>query len=192
MKKLYKDLRRHLITGFIFLMPVLIGIAVISKFWETVKTIGNKVSKFLYIDALLGPAGDVIVTLLLLLVFCVLAGFLVKFTILKKMSEWVDDKVANFIPGYNEFKKATVHKMRKVPAEQIFETCLVRTHGCWKPAYIIERAWNGDITVFMPFAPGFTMGQVAIFPEGSYKKLSMDSRTLNMCLKRFGKGISLP
>ena len=34
MRKIYERVRNHIVTGFIFIMPVLICLVVISRFWK--------------------------------------------------------------------------------------------------------------------------------------------------------------
>jgi uncharacterized membrane protein len=191
MRRSYKIIRNHIITGFIFLMPVLISIAVIGKFWGKLLQAGNKVSKLFHIDTLLGPSGDAIIAVILLLVLCVVAGFLVKLTVFKRMSDWLDNKLAGFIPGYNDLRKETEVKIGEGPKEEVFETCLIHTQEHWEPAYLIDVADNGDATVFIPAAPTFNTGQVAIIPIDCYKKLKIDSQTLNSYLQKLGKGFTL-
>jgi len=193
MKRVYKITRNHIVTGFIFLMPILITIAVIGKFWNSLLKVGNKISKLIRVDTLLGPSGDVIIALLLFLLFCVIAGFLVKMTVFKRVSDWLDDKLAGFIPGYNDLRKETESKIgvKTKTEEPVFETCLVQTQEHAKPAYLIDVAENGDATVFIPVAPTFNTGQVVVAPAGSYKKLKIDSKTLNGYLKNLGKGLTL-
>ena len=106
------------------------------------------------------------------------------------MSDWLDDKLASFIPGYTDIRKQTETKIGKGPEEQVFETCLVQTQEHWKPAYLIDTAENGDAVVFIPAAPTFNTGQVIMAPANSYKKLKIDSKTLNACLKKLGKGLT--
>jgi uncharacterized membrane protein len=172
-------------------MPVLITIAVLGKFWAKLLQIGNKVSGFLRIHTLLGTTGDAIIAVILLLLFCVLAGFLVKLSVFKRMSDWLDERLARFIPGYNDLRKETEKNIGMGPKEEVFETCLVRTQEYWTPAYLIDVADNGNATVFIPLAPTFKTGQVAIFPADSYKKLEIDSKALNQYLVKFGKGIAI-
>lgn len=191
MRRSYKIIRNHIITGFIFLMPVLIAIAVIGKFWNKLLALGHKVSKFIRVDTLLGSSGDAIVAVILLILFCIIAGFLVKLTVFKKLSDWLDEKLADFIPGYNDLRTKTEIKIGVGPKEQVFETCLVHTQEHWKPAYLIEVADTGDATVFIPAAPTFKTGQVAIVPAGCYKKMKIDSKILNGYLTKLGKGISI-
>jgi uncharacterized membrane protein len=190
MKRTYKIIRNHIITGFIFLMPVLITIAVIGKFWNALLKVGNKVSKLIHIHTLLGPNGDAIIALILFLLLCIIAGFIVKMTIFKRMSDWLDNKLAGFIPGYNDLRKQTEIKIGKGPEEEVFETCLVQTLGHWKPGYLIDIADNGDATVFIPAAPTFNTGQVLVTSAGSYRKLKIDSKVLNAGLKKLGRGLT--
>ncbi|MDH7460049.1 hypothetical protein QEG73_02125 [Chitinophagaceae bacterium 26-R-25] len=192
-KRSYKIIRNHVVTGFVFLMPVLITIAVLSQFWAKLLGLGNKVSKLLHVNTLLGATGDAIIAIILLLTCCVLAGFLVKLSVFKRMSDWLDEQLARFIPGYNDLRKETEIKIGKAPekVEEVFETCLVRTQQYWTPAYLIDVAENGDATVFIPAAPAFSTGQVAIVTAGSYKKLKINSKTLNTYLVKLGKGIAI-
>lgn len=191
MRSVYRIIRRHIITGFIFLMPVFVAVALINKFWDKIIAVAGKVSKLLFIDVLLGPGGNVVVALVLLFLLCLIAGFLVRLTFFKRMSDSIDRKLAGFIPGYTDLKKEAHKKIGVAPDEKeaVFETCLVQTQNYWKPAYLIDVAENGDTTVFFPAAPTFETGQVAIVSKDCCKKLTIDSQTLNTCLKQLGKGL---
>jgi hypothetical protein len=43
--------------------------------------------------------GDAIIAVILLLLLCVVAGFLVKLTVFKKLSDWLDEKLAGLFPA---------------------------------------------------------------------------------------------
>jgi uncharacterized membrane protein len=191
MRRTYKIIRNHIITGFIFLMPMLITIAVVGKFWNALLKAGNRVSKFIRVDTLLGTNGDAIIALILFLLLCIIASFLVKLTVFRRMSDWLDAKLAGFIPGYNDLRKKTEVKIGQAPKEEVFETCLVHTQEHWRPAYLIDVAESGDATVFIPGAPTFNTGYVAVIPASSYKKLKIDSQTLNSYLTKLGKGLTI-
>lgn len=192
MKRIYKITRNHIITGFIFLMPVLITLAVISKFWNSLLKIGNKVSKLIHVHTLLGSNGDAIMAVILFLLLCVIAGFLVKMSIFKKLSDSLDDQLASFIPGYTDIRKQTETRIGKEqPKKEVFQTCLVQTEGAWKPGYLIDVGDNGDAVVYLPTAPAFNTGQVLVAAEGTYKKLQIDSEMLNAYLQKLGKGLKI-
>ena len=107
------------------------------------------------------------------------------------MSDWLDDKLGDFIPGYNDIKNETEKKIGTAK-EQVFETCLVRKGEFWNPAYLIDADGAGNAIVFIPVAPNFSYGEVALAPPGTYKKLKIDSSVLNSYLGRLGKGLVLP
>lgn len=191
MRRIYRISRNHIITGFIFLMPVLITLAVISRFWSTLLKMGNRVSKLIHVDSLLGANADAIMALVLFLLLCVIAGFLVKMTVFRKLSDALDQKLATFIPGYTDLRKQTEIKVGKGPKQEVFNTCLVETEGNWKPAYLVDVSENGDAVVFIPVAPTFNSGQVVVVPKGTYKKLNLDSNVLNSYLQKLGRGLKV-
>jgi uncharacterized membrane protein len=137
---------------------------------------------------LFGPSGDAIIAVILFLFTCVTAGFLVKMSILKRMSDWLDGKLAGFIPGYSDLKKETEAKIGTAN-EKVFETCLVRTENLWRPAYLIDVDNNGNATVFIPSTPTFSNGHVAVVSSDNYTKLQIDSKSLNLYLENLGKGL---
>lgn len=191
LKRRYRIFRHHIVTGFIFLMPVLISIVVIGKFWDKLLTMGGQVARLLRVDTIFGPAGDAIMALILLLLFCVIAGFLVRMSVFRRMSDWLDAKLASFIPGYLDLRKETEVKIGTAPAEEVFETCLVHTEEHWRPAYLIDTDDEGNATIFIPAAPTFTTGQVVVTTSANYKKLEIDSKALNAYLTKMGKGLSI-
>ena len=192
MRRIYKISRNHIITGFIFLMPVLIALVVISKFWNSLLKAGGRVSKLIRVHTLLGPNGDAIMAVILFLLLCIIAGFLVKMSVFKKLSDSLDETLAAFIPGYTDVRKQTQIKIGKEqPKKEVFETCLVQTDGAWKPGYLIDVADNGDAIVYVPTAPAFNTGQVLVTPEGTYRKLKIDSEVLNAYLQKLGKGLKI-
>ncbi len=191
MKSTYHSIRRHIITGFIFIMPILITLAVVGKFWGNLMKIGAKVSKLIRIDTMLGNSGDAVMAILVFLFFCILAGFLVRLPAFKRISDWLDEKLSSFIPGYTDIKKQTVTKVGMGPQEEVFRTCLVKIQDYWQPAYIVDEKEDGSITAFVPQAPTFTAGNVIVVDAGQFKMLKVDSKTLNGYLKRLGKGLTI-
>ena len=71
---LRKSLRKLIVTGFIFIMPVLISIVVLARFWKHLLRIGGLLSRLMRIDTVLGPSGDAVVAVLFFLAVCLLAS----------------------------------------------------------------------------------------------------------------------
>lgn len=187
MKTVLKKIRNHIITGFIFVLPTLVIIFVISKYWKYLVAFGGKLSKFIFLDTILGPVGDAI---LLLLLICIVAGFLVKLTVFKSLSDRIDEWLATMIPSYSTLKVDALKKLGTINGEpEVYRTCLVRMAGYWQPAYLIDSKEDGSIVAFVPNAPNVSTGQVILAAANEWKPADMDSNTLNNILKKLGKGL---
>ena len=190
MRETWVRLRQHMITGFLFIMPVLITLAVLGRFWKDMLRFGGVCSRLLRVDTILGPSGNAVLAIVFFLILCIIAGYLVRVSFLKRISERIDRQLNEMIPGYSQVRSQTTKKIGvEKDQEPLFEACLVRVQDLWQPGYIIEQNPGGTQTVFVPQAPVFTAGQVYVVDSDRIKKLDMDSAALNARLKQLGKGI---
>jgi uncharacterized membrane protein len=190
MHAFFSRLRRLIVTGFIFLMPVLISAAVLLRFSKHILKVGGLLSRLLRIDTFLGPSGDAVVAVLFSLGVCLLAGLLIRVSFLRRASERMDHKLNDLIPGYSQLRSEATKKLGVEKAEEPrFEACLVKMQELWEPGYIVEENPDGTDTVFVPQAPAFTNGQVYVVDPSRIKKLDIDSATLNAHLNKLGRGI---
>lgn len=187
MKSAFKAMRNHIVTGFIFVLPTLVVVFVISKYWKYLVSFGGKLSKFIFLDTVLGPIGDAILFLLLI---CVVAGFLVKLTVFKTLSDRVDEWLGSIIPSYSTLKVDALKTLGTESGEPaVYQTCLVKIGGLWQPAYLIDSKEDGSIVAFLPGAPNVENGQVMLADANEWKPSALDSRALNDILKNLGKGL---
>jgi uncharacterized membrane protein len=183
-------LRNHIVTGFIFIMPVLITVAVMAKFWKDLLKLGAACSKLLRVDTVLGPSGDAVMAILLFLIICVVAGYLVRISFLKRISERIDQQLDSLIPGYGQIRAETRKKVGvEAGQEPVFDACLVKVQELWQPGYVIEKNADGTQTVFVPQAPAAGSGQVYVVLPGQLRKLEMDAVALNAHLRDRGRGL---
>jgi uncharacterized membrane protein len=187
----FARLRNHVITGFIFILPVLITVAVIMKFWNHLLKLGGRISQLLRVDTILGPSGDAVMAVLLFLLICVVAGYLVRISFLKRVSERIDQQLNNFVPGYSQLRSETRKKVGVDTQQQepAFDACLVKVEELWEPGYVIDRNFDGTLTVFVPQAPTLAYGHVYVADPSQLKMLGIDSVALNARLKQLGKGV---
>ena len=190
MESIFQKLRNHIITGFIFVMPILICLIVIGKFWNDLLKYGGKLSKLMGLDTVLGPSGDAFLAIILFLLICTGAGFLIRISFLKRFSDKIDEKLGQIIPGYNQIKSQTEKQIGiEKKEDRVYPACLVRVQDLWQPGYIIEDNQDGTHTVFVPQAPSYASGQVYVVQKDQLRRLQIDSKTLNGKLQQLGKGI---
>jgi uncharacterized membrane protein len=191
MAKIYQRVRNHVVSGFLFIMPVLICLVVLSRFWKHLLRVGGLLSRGLRIDTALGPSGDAVMACVFFVLVCGVAGFLVHISFLRRLGDRVDQRLGRFVPGYTQLRSET---RKKVGAEKEqepphFEACLVRVHELWEPGYIVELNADGTETVFVPQAPSGSYGHIYVVHPSQLKKLGIDSIELSAHLKDHGRGI---
>jgi uncharacterized membrane protein len=188
---IFARLRNLIVTGFIFIMPVLITVAVLMRFEKHLLKVGGGLNKLLRIETVLGPSGDAVMAVVFFLSICIVAGLLIRVSFLRRVSERMDRKLNDLIPGYSQMRSQAAKKVGGVGRneEPLFDACLVKVQELSQPGYIIEQNPDGTDTVFVPQAPAFTTGQVYVVDASRIKKLDINSTALNADLKRFGRGI---
>src|SRR5262245_13666326 len=150
---MFARLRNLTVSGFIFIMPVLIMVLILGQFWKQLLRIGGALSRLFRVDTVLGPSGDAVVAVVFFLVVCLVAGFLTRISFLRKISEEIDVKLDQWIPGYGKVRSDATKKVGFKKAEELFDTCLVKVQELWQPGYIIETNDDRTQTVFVPQAP---------------------------------------
>ena len=191
MRKIYERVRNLIVSGFLFIMPVLICLAVISRFWKHLLKVGGLLSRGLRIDTALGPSGDAVMACVFFVFVCGVAGLLVRISFLKRLGERIDERLSRMVPGYAQLRSETRKKVgaEKEQGPPRYEACLVRVHELWEPGYIVELHPDGTETVFVPQAPAGLYGHVYVVNPSQLKKLGIDSVELSAHLKDFGKGM---
>ncbi|HEX5043134.1 MAG TPA: hypothetical protein VFV75_09525 [Candidatus Polarisedimenticolaceae bacterium] len=184
-------LRNHLVTGFLFIMPVLIVFVVLARFWSKLLKVGNSCSRFLRVDTVLGSSGDAVMAVLFFLFICTVAGFLIRLSFLRRLSERIDRHLNDWIPGYSQIRAEAKQKIgaEEKAAPPVYPACLVRVQDLWQPGYIVEKNADGTRTVFVPLAPAGTSGQVYVVELDRIRDLGSDSAALQAQLARLGKGL---
>ena len=190
MHAIFTRTRNLIVTGFIFIMPVLISIVILARFWKHMLKVGGGVSKLLRIDTVLGPSGDAVIAVVFFLSICFVAGLLIRISFLRRASERIDRRLNELIPGYSQIRSEATKKIGVASdGEPHFDACLVKAQELSQPGYIIEQNVDGTRTVFVPQAPTFATGQVYVVEPSRIKKLDIDAAALNAHLKKLGKGI---
>jgi uncharacterized membrane protein len=190
MPAIFARLRNLVVTGFTFIMPVLITVMVLARFWKHLLTVGGGISKLLRIDTVLGPSGDAVAAVAFFISICLVAGLLVRISFLRRASDRLDRQLNELIPGYNQLRSEAAKKIgAKKEEEPLFDACLVKVQELAQPGYIIEQNRDGTDTVFVPQAPAFVTGQVYVVDPSRIQRLDINSAALNARLKELGKGI---
>ncbi|WP_163400024.1 hypothetical protein [Flavobacterium fluviatile] len=191
MKKFLLQVERNCISGALVLLPLLVFFILLEKVWKFFQNYGEKFAHFLRLDYFLGKYATDIAGGVILLVLIYFSGFLMRLAFLKKFTDWIDDKLIIFLPGYEKNKKAAeekLNKRKKKPSTDL--PILLKNGDYWQPAHLIEEDENGNAVVFVPNAPAKDHGQILIVKSADFKKLADTSLgNLDNSIQLLGKGI---
>lgn len=196
MKKFLQKVKENCIAGAALLIPVYVFIEILKRVWGFFEKYGEKVAHLIGFDVIFGRIATDVLGGIILLILLYLSGYLVRLAYLKQFSDWLDNKLMIFIPGYEKNKKLAETNLLKKKGVAVPVTApqnppiLLKQGDYWQPAYLIEENSDGRVVVFVPNAPAKDHGQIYVVDATFIQKLP-DTTTANLdaSVKSLGKGI---
>src|SRR5262245_54329542 len=111
MKKFFTRLRDTLISGILFLLPLLILFVLLSKVFQFLSGLTGRMAAFFGLNSVLGSSGNTIIAGIAILLFCLFCGELVRISFFSAFSKWLDKKLAKHVPGYSVYREMAVSKI---------------------------------------------------------------------------------
>lgn len=184
MKNLYKKIKNTFISGIILFLPLFILAAILQKVYVFVFGFGHKITALLGLEKDFAP---ILTTVLVILIFYIF-GLLVRFSMVTKMKEWIENNLLVYIPTYSKYKAKMMAKLQ--PGADLRQPVLVEMNGAWKPGLLVSAA-DGKSTVFMPTTPDTDYGEVWVVDSKFVKEINMTTKELKTSLLLAGKGLKI-
>jgi len=190
MKTLFRSLGNLFIAGFVFLLPLFIAFEIVTRAWKNLSSLGQGIARLVGARHILGVEAETIFTGLMLIVICILFGWLVRFSLVGALHDIIDRQLITYIPGYEGYKAAAEGKLHKPVKALPPTTALVMQSGFWRPGYVIEHDAAGNSVVFLPDIPNTDQGHVLLAARNQLQFLpSVSPNQLDAALKKLGKGL---
>jgi uncharacterized membrane protein len=184
MKKLFNKVKGTFISGIILFLPLFIIAAILHKVYTFMYGFGHKVAGMLGLEKDFAPILTTVLVILLFFVF----GLLVRFSMVTKTKEWIENNLLVYIPTYSKYKAKMMAKLQ--PGEDLRKPVLVEMNGAWKPGLLVTET-EGNSTVFMPTSPDTDYGEVWVVKSNHIQPLTMTTKELKTSLLLGGKGLIL-
>jgi len=186
MKKTIKKFKDTVISGIVLFLPIFILFSIFKKVYSTLYKYGHKLTDILGLD----NAGDKkwvpFVTLFLVVMVFFICGLMVRFAMVTKFKEWIENNVLLYIPTYSKYKAKMTAKLQ--PEEDVRPPILVELNGAWKPGFLIKTN-DEKSTVFLPTTPDIDYGEVWIVETTKVSMLEMTTKEFKTSLLLSGKGM---
>ena len=147
MNAFFEKVKQNCISGILFLLPVLIVFVLIQKVFGIFAKFGKDISKMFGLDGILGPNTANFVGAMILVIFVYLCGYLVRLTFLKSMSDGIDAKLKEIIPGYEKHKETAKSQLIKKPKIETDLPVIVEFQEYSQPGFLIEQDDLGNAVV---------------------------------------------
>lgn len=190
MTKLISFVRATIAGGILFLIPVVAVIFILAKAFSILRNISKPIAAKLPFTNIAGIGDDTIITIVLLLLICFLAGIFMRTKMANRIVKWLQDRVLIYIPGYSYIQALSTDWFSKE-----------RTAN-WKPAsifvddnevicFVVDET-EDYCSIFLPSAPSPSSGSICVRKKKDVTFLPITMSETIMMIRQLGKGASRP
>ena len=187
MSEYFEKVKENCISGILFLLPVLILLILVKKVFGYFAKFGGGIAKMIGFDKIMGPYAANFFGALILIAFVYLCGYLVRMAFFKRMSDTIDNKLKEVIPGYEKHKEMAKKQLVDEPKVEDDIPALIQFGDYWQPGFLIEKDDEGNAVVNIPNSDGSEIYVVPIQKVKILKDTTLS--TLKGAIKASGKGL---
>src|SRR6478736_7166743 len=154
MSEYFEKVKENCISGILFLLPVLILLILVKKVFGYFAKFGGGIAKMIGFDKIMGPYASNFFVALILISFVYLCGYLVRMAFFKRMSDTIDNKLKEVIPGYEKHKEMAKKQLVDEPKVEDDIPALIQFGDYWQPGFLIEQDDEGNAVVNIPNSDG--------------------------------------
>ncbi|MFO0069028.1 MAG: DUF502 domain-containing protein [Alphaproteobacteria bacterium] len=187
MKPFLSFLKTTILGGLVFLVPFTLLLMILGKAYALVLATFDPLFERLHIESGLGFEIPWLLTALVMLTLCFLAGLLARMRLARRFSQWLEDKILSMIPGYN-FMKSMGEEVAGVDHPHHYPPVLAQYQEYSVFGFLMERLASGHVVVFVPDAPRVWSGQIILMEDHQVTLLDASAGQTIQCLKHLGAG----
>ena len=187
MKRILQFLRTTLVGGLLFLVPIVVLVVVLGKALALAHKVVDPLAEHIPIHSVIGLRTPMLLAIVLIALFCSLAGILARTPFAKRIVRSLETAVLVNVPGY-EFLKSMGEGMLGVEKQTGHQPVLARIEDAWQIAFLVERLADGHVAVFVPGAPNPLSGSVYFLTPDRIKVVDIPASGAMKCLRRVGAG----
>jgi uncharacterized membrane protein len=169
--------KNNVLAGILFLLPICAILVLAGKVFLALFSIGQALTQKLGLHSILGATGASVLVVVLLVVLCYLAGFLVRFSFFAHWRNKLDDLLAFWLPPYRIYREMALKKLAGQKELLPYQSaCWLKADGdCLQPAFVMEKYADGRYLVFIPTAGNVGEGSLLVCPPESVLVAENDS-----------------
>jgi uncharacterized membrane protein len=186
--KLANFIRITIAGGILFLIPVGVIVFIMAKTVKFLYDLSRPITARLPFRNVAGVGVNTLMSIVLLLLICFLAGIFMKTKLAKRIIQWLEDRVLVYVPGYSYLRARSTDWF----SEEKTNT--------WKPAsifvddnevicFVIDET-EDYCSIFLPSAPVPSSGSICVREKEKVTFLPLNVAEAVTMIRQFGKGAS--
>ena len=183
MKQVRKSLVQTFVAGVLLVVPVYLAILMLLKAMKSLGAVVRPVARLLPKSF---PA-ETVISLLLVVVFCLLAGTVLRTTFGQGMMAKMESSILHKIPGYDVIR-SMAGQLTGQGQDRAWQPALVEIEDALVPAFIVEEFEDGRFTVFVPSVPTPLAGAIYILSADRVHPLNVPFTQAVKTVTRWGSG----
>ncbi|QSW90930.1 DUF502 domain-containing protein [Flavobacterium endoglycinae] len=187
MKSIFKIIKATFLGGILFLAPLVVLLIILEKGYHIIQKVTLPLVSNLPRVHVLGLALQELFGILLIIIFCFIAGVLAKTTLAQKLILKIENSILSFIPGYS-FMKGINENIMGIESNKDLKVILVPTDAGWQFAFLIEQIDENNFTVFVPDAPNPWSGSVVFVEKKDIREVGISQKEALACIRKLGYG----
>jgi uncharacterized membrane protein len=181
-RELCGSLGKAVVTGILVLAPIYVAVLFLLKAMKSLEGLVKPLTHLLPVWF----NGAAIVSLSIVLLFCLLVGLSLRTTIGQRARASIESSVLQKIPGYTVFRGMS-QQLAGTNTES-WKPALAEIEEALVPAFIVEEIEDGRFTVFVPSVPTPLAGTVYILTPERVHPLNVPFTQAVKAVTRWGSG----
>jgi uncharacterized membrane protein len=170
----------------LFLFPIMVLLFIFEKAISVAQSIIQPIKSHLPDERIFGIGMFTILSLLLILLVCFIAGWLYESKMVKSFLSFIEDNLLAFIPGYAMIKSSA-------------DASIEDSDDKWKVVVIdeddnrifgieVDKRHDGYSMIFFPEPPDAKSGDMKLMPESKFKRIDLSANKLVKIIRNYGHG----
>ena len=184
-----KSSRALIFGGLFFIIPFFLVVVAGKQLYGILHPIGQKVSVLLGLHTIFGKSSVLIVTILIIILVCYLAGMLIEKGLVKNWSSSLEKKLFIFFPSLQMLKFRIIGDKNKV-INEVWQGILFKEDNAYKIAFITEKT-KKFTTIYIPDAPKIDAGEIRYMMNTDIEYYPISMKEAMSAIYNFGEGLNV-
>jgi uncharacterized membrane protein len=181
----YSNIANKIGKGLVqFLLPVTILLYIFEKVFTLIQGFIEPIKSHLPKERIFGIGMFTLITILIVLLVCYIAGVLSTNKNVKSFLAFIDDNVLVFIPGYALLKTEANENIKNT--DNKWKVVVINDDGDLKYGIEVNKRSDGYSLLFFPEPPDAKSGEMKMVLESKFKRIDLPVSKLSKIIRNYG------